>query len=112
MTLPRITERLHHDPKWLKRLPWLTQVGLVAEVVDQGNLVTTVAAALNTTPKWVKNCLKVHLAILHKPEWNCRHARSLQDAVTTANIRAAAQKRTLMEKRANEAPASPRPVFG
>lgn len=100
-----------YRPKFFKGLPWQAQVVLVTEFLEQGSTIQEIRDVLKVGERWVSNCIKVRLALQSRPEWNCKHARSLQEAVTTVNLMRARERRAGMEKKASEAPSSPRPIL-
>jgi len=112
MTAYDLELALAKNAKYFKSLPWQTQVHAVNELLEQGNSIAELSSLLNTSEKWITNCIKVQLALDKRPEWLCKHARSLQQAVTTVNLKRATERRTKMEKLASEATSSPRPIFG
>jgi hypothetical protein len=101
-----------YRPKFFKSLPWQAQVVLVTDFLEQGSTMAEVQQVLKVGERWIHNCIKVRLALQNKPEWNCKHARSLQQAVTTVNLKRGQERRASMEKKASEAPSSPRAIFG
>lgn len=110
MTLYDLELKLQTDPKWFKRQAWQAQVVLVNEFLQQGYSMAELAVRLSTSLQWIRNCIKVGLAIDKRPEWNCKYAKSLQDAVTTANLRSKKEKRQFMEAKAREAASITRPI--
>ena len=112
MTAYDLELALERNAKYFKSLPWQAQIFLVNELLEQGNTIKELSHLLNTSEKWITNCVKVQLAFDKRPEWLCKHARSLQQAVTTVNLKRAAERRKEMEKLASEATSSPRPIFG
>ena len=112
MTADELQLALEHNEKYFKSLPWQTQVFMVTELLESGSSMAMLIKLLNTTDRWINNCIKVQIALNHRPEWLCKHARSLQQAVTTVNLKRAAERRKQMEKLASEATSSPRSIFG
>lgn len=103
MTLYDLELKLQTDPKWFKRQAWQAQVVIVNELLEQGYNMGVVAALLSTSLQWIRNCIKVGIAMDKRPEWHCKHARSLQEAVTTVNLRRKKELRESMEAKAREA---------
>jgi putative protein kinase ArgK-like GTPase of G3E family len=112
MTAYDLELALEKNEKYFKELPWQTQVFAVTHLLEQGNSIDDLVKLLNTSRRWINNCIKVQIALEYRPEWLCKHARSLQQAVTTVNLKRAAERRKEMEKLASEATSSPRPIFG
>jgi hypothetical protein len=102
----KLEMQLAVDPKFFKKLPWREQVQTIKKLLDEGTTKEDLVILLNTTIRWVNDviCVANYWTI-------CKHAESLQQAVRTANLGKAQEKRRNMEKLASEAPSITRTIL-